>query len=132
MFDTFGTAVAIDGKYIISGAIYEDHNVTGTDSVADAGSVYIFETPSLLKNLKITSSNNIQVYPNPFESELKVSCDFKGSVKVSIRSTTGQLVDEQTVNDCSKINFPNTVKSGFYVLQVTSNNITYTQKVQKL
>ena len=40
--DEFGTSVAISGDYVIVGAVFEDHNATGSASLSDAGSAYIF------------------------------------------------------------------------------------------
>ncbi len=41
--DEFGTSVAISGDYVIVGAMFEDHNVTGGANLSNAGSAYIFE-----------------------------------------------------------------------------------------
>ncbi|MEA3391880.1 MAG: choice-of-anchor D domain-containing protein, partial [Candidatus Marinimicrobia bacterium] len=40
--DHFGYSVAISGNFAIVGACFEDHNVSGTDSLSKAGSAYIF------------------------------------------------------------------------------------------
>lgn len=40
--DYFGNAVSISGDYAIVGAQYEDEDASGLNTVADAGSVYIF------------------------------------------------------------------------------------------
>lgn len=40
--DYFGMSVAIEGKYAFVGSPYEDENQTDTDSIADAGSAYVF------------------------------------------------------------------------------------------
>ena len=41
--DWFGRSVAISGSYAIVGARQEDENVTGGDSLENAGAAYIFE-----------------------------------------------------------------------------------------
>ena len=41
--DQFGRAVAISGNYAIIGAYQEDDNLVGADSLANAGSAYIYE-----------------------------------------------------------------------------------------
>jgi hypothetical protein len=41
--DYFGNSVAISNTYIIVGAWFEDHNVSGTGNLPNAGSAYIFE-----------------------------------------------------------------------------------------
>ncbi|MEM7574862.1 MAG: PKD-like domain-containing protein, partial [Bacteroidota bacterium] len=42
-FDRFGYSVSISGDYAIVGAYLEDDDVTGTNTLSDAGSAYIFE-----------------------------------------------------------------------------------------
>lgn len=42
-YDRFGWSVAIDGDYIIVGAYREDHDATGSNSLSNAGSAYVFE-----------------------------------------------------------------------------------------
>lgn len=42
-YDRFGWSVAIDGDYIIVGAYREDEDASGANSMANAGSAYIFE-----------------------------------------------------------------------------------------
>lgn len=41
--DQFGRSLAVSGNYMIVGARYENHNLSGTDSLDRAGSVYLFE-----------------------------------------------------------------------------------------
>jgi hypothetical protein len=41
--DNFGKSVAISGNYAIVGALYEDEDGNGANTIADAGSVYIFK-----------------------------------------------------------------------------------------
>lgn len=44
--DYFAWSIAISGDYAILGAFNEDHNVTGGDSLSEAGSAYIFKNNS--------------------------------------------------------------------------------------
>ncbi len=39
----FGFSVAIDNNYLVVGALFEDKNVTGSDSLISAGAAYIFQ-----------------------------------------------------------------------------------------
>lgn len=41
--DNFGYSVAIDGNFAVVGAYWEDHDVSGATTLANAGSAYIFE-----------------------------------------------------------------------------------------
>lgn len=41
--DNFGYSVSISGKYIVVGAPYEDEDLTGGNSMTDAGSAYVFK-----------------------------------------------------------------------------------------
>ncbi len=60
--DYFGYSVAISGVYAIVGAYYEDHNISGEDSLFSAGSAYIFATGEALavelRNFDIKVINN--------------------------------------------------------------------------
>ncbi|MEQ8623451.1 MAG: T9SS type A sorting domain-containing protein [Vicingaceae bacterium] len=46
IFDFFGSSVAISNDYAIVGAIYEDQDTSGGNTLADAGSAYIFKNNS--------------------------------------------------------------------------------------
>jgi hypothetical protein len=41
--DYFGSSVSISGDYVIAGAWYEDHDASGLNTLAGAGSAYIFK-----------------------------------------------------------------------------------------
>jgi hypothetical protein len=41
--DQFGYSVAISGDYAVVGALYDDEDATGANTLADAGSAYIFK-----------------------------------------------------------------------------------------
>ena len=43
LFDHFGTSVAIFNDYAIIGAYFEDEDATGNNTLADSGSIYVFE-----------------------------------------------------------------------------------------
>lgn len=41
--DYFGSSVAIDGKYIVTGAVHDEDDANGENEISHAGSAYIFE-----------------------------------------------------------------------------------------
>jgi len=45
--DYFGWSVAISGNYAVVGAVFEDEDVFGADSLSSAGSAYIFERDNM-------------------------------------------------------------------------------------
>lgn len=45
-YDRFGWSVAIDGNYMVVGAIGEDDDLTGNNSMSKSGAAYIFENQS--------------------------------------------------------------------------------------
>ncbi|MFW6227627.1 MAG: T9SS type A sorting domain-containing protein, partial [Bacteroidota bacterium] len=69
----FGSNVFIENQTIFAGVGFEDYNSEGTDSIKNAGAVYMFEPTgpaSIIGKEKIT--NDFIVYPNPVTNKLFV------------------------------------------------------------
>lgn len=64
-YDQFGHSVAISANNIFVGAILEDEDEFGGDSIYQSGSVYIFELSSPTGLAELESAENLIVYPNP-------------------------------------------------------------------
>src|SRR5690606_23197417 len=74
--DYFGTVVAISGDYIVIGAYNEDEDASGSNTLSDAGSAYVFvrngSTWSQQQKL-VTSDRNSGDY---FGSSVAISGDY--------------------------------------------------------
>jgi len=109
--DHFSSSVSISGNRAIVGALDEDHNVAGTDSVNSAGSVYFFEQgvnglweetqkvvapdrdESDLYGFSVSISGDYAVVSTPYEDQDEFetdSVDDAGSAYIYERDGSGQ------------------------------------------
>jgi hypothetical protein len=74
--DYFGYSVAISGNYAVVGANQEDHDVAGSNSLSNAGSIYIFKnnTGTWEQTQKLTSLD--RAVNDYFGSVLSISDDY--------------------------------------------------------
>jgi FG-GAP repeat protein/type IX secretion system substrate protein len=70
--DVFGISVAISGDFAIIGSFYEDEDILGENTLAFAGSAYVFEKGNAVGVIVNTFSDNMITYPNPFTHTLQI------------------------------------------------------------
>jgi secreted PhoX family phosphatase len=124
-------------------------NTTNTQSQPDAsGNQVVFNKSTtivvakseLLDGLNIVTARKdasafspFTVYPNPSDGEYSVSLNLKnnGLAKISVFDTRGQLVTEQIISAAagSQTVKMNRLESGVYMLKVSANGESFTQKL---
>ena len=82
-------------------------------------------------------SDNISIYPNPFENNINVkfSSEITSPVSISICDAVGRLVYYKTINDATEqieIELETQLPRGSYVINVLNENQPYIQKLIKL
>jgi hypothetical protein len=114
--DYFGYAVAISGQYAFVGAMWEDEDANGLNTVENAGSVYVFENQNGTWNQvqKIVASDRME--NDYFGRSIAVSGDFM------VIGAYGVDVDEQGAN-------PLNGAGAVYVFRRTNNSWVEMQKV---
>lgn len=93
---------------------------------------------SLLTVVELNADPNsgMEVFPNPFTSELNITFE-KESIsinRIELTDISGKVVYEKVVNNNSihlQLNEGNNITPGFYLLRVTTENNIYTEKVLK-
>lgn len=70
----------------------------------------------------IKNETNYTIYPNPFQSEIKISFDVIGQNKIRLIDTNGKSVFYKEVNSQNYLIPTNNLPTGIYLLQITSNN----------
>lgn len=126
--DFFAIEISTWNRSLISGARGEDHDLDGKDSLAGAGSAYIFEPGSVLSSLELIDINDeIAVYPNPSSGKVYIrSGILEGSV--TVMNLNGQVLDKhEFVPGINHIFISST--PGVYFLKFESLNHTLTYKV---
>ena len=127
--DMFGTSVVISGDYVLVGAVREDHDATGGNTLSSAGSAYIFkyclstsgtdvqtacDSFTWINNVTYTTSNNTATYTIINAA----GCDSLVTLNLTINSSsTG--TDVQTA--CDSLTWINNV-----TYTISNNTATYT------
>ena len=93
--DNFGAGVGLDGGYGIVGAIGEDENILGVDSVEDAGAGYVFDIESsecrnYLLSGKVYWDSTLNCMPDSFEQGLPVIV--AGNSFATLSSSSGEYI----------------------------------------
>jgi len=138
--DRFGEAVAIHGDFAMVGALKEDEDENGVNTISQAGSVYVFDfkEPNTLEPLNTLSlintslSSGVKAYPNPTENILNIDLgNFQDKVTITLTNMLGQqvLIKNYTNIETVQLDFQEKTK-GMYVLEV--NNGERLQSVIKI
>ncbi len=118
--DFYGWSLGVYEDQMIVGAPREDHDVNGGDEMGDAGSAYIFLSPSVLGvQDNEAAANAIAVYPNPATDVLNVRLQNSAVKNIAVYGISGvKLMDLDEVSsiDASRLS------AGVYVLRVVDEN----------
>ena len=74
------------------------------------------------------SISNVSVYPNPSNGLVNINFDGKENMNIRVRDISGKVVHTDLINSNSSIDFSEFGK-GIYLLDITNNHGTFTQKV---
>lgn len=92
--------------------------------------------PIIATTCAFSRSNELLVFPNPFEKELTISelSNFSFPLRIELYNTTGALLYQKwLLKECAqtKLSIGNSLTTGVYVLKITNSEIGYSKKVVK-
>jgi hypothetical protein len=80
---------------------------------------------------ELSLGNNLNVYPNPFTSQLNIKNKSKEKISLKVLNITGQIVfKEELVDEDNSVNL-SILNSGIYFLKITNGETSITKKVIK-
>ena len=138
--DYFGTSVSIYGDHAIVGAEFEDENASGSDSLYDAGSAYIFSITGNDVGIsaydiprKFILENN---RPNPFNptTAIKYQLSADSQVELTIYDMKGRKV-ANLINEHKSAGYHSVtwdasgLSSGIYFYRLTAGEFVETKKM---
>jgi len=96
---------------------------------------YYYALSTNIESLEIQKSNNVLIYPNPSNGNLKISYQVnqKGKVDVSILSMDGKVIksvlSEQKEKGDYHLNLTENLESGSYFVKISSHNNLIVKKI---
>jgi hypothetical protein len=98
------------------------------------GSLVIY--PIIATTCAFRRSNELLIFPNPFENELTMSelSNFSFPLRIELYNNTGELLYQKwLLKECSqtKLSIGNSLMTGIYVVKITNSEISYSKKVVK-
>jgi hypothetical protein len=108
--------------------------VSGFITVTTAGGTATSTTPFNIIATGLTSQAmpELQVYPNPFQSQLTVVLPTAGPAQVELRDLTGRVVLARTFLPLDRqLKLPDTLASGVYLLEVRQGEVVAVRRVKK-
>ena len=138
--DFFGSDVAVSGGFALVGAYQEDEDETGTNTIADAGSVYIFDinesnTLDPLTTLSVVDNifgEKLKVYPNPTSGRITIDLDkMYTSINIVVCNVLGQEILSERFVNLNSIDLKIDEPQGLYFLEVKTGDAFYKLKVLK-
>ncbi len=131
--DSFGFSMAMDGDYIIAGAYEEDDDVSGANTLNDAGSVYIFESDIALSIDNPSFADQIKMYPNPSLEKVTIAMNnIFDDANIRIFNIHGQQLKTMNFGNKNELSFnTNFLTSGIYIVELQAGNNETTFKLIK-
>ncbi|NDP26947.1 MAG: T9SS type A sorting domain-containing protein [Flavobacterium sp.] len=90
------------------------------------------DLPALSADDFSSKSDNITVYPNPFDDKIIISFKEKTSAEIHIFDVSGKQILKTKINNLTEtINLPKQLQSGLYILELKTNFETFRIKIVK-
>jgi len=132
--DFFGFSTSIYGNSIIIGAMREDEDSNGQNTIINAGAVYIFGTTSTGIIVSEIIESKIILYPNPANDEIVISNPREIELSEAyIYNMRGSLIKTINLNNMGKeriIDISDLVGSAFIIL-IKGENVRVTKQFIK-
>ena len=90
--DRYGNSVSISNEYVVCGALFEDEDAMGLNTITASGSAYVYELDTGLGIDESDFGNSLKLYPNPTKGMLYINGDTNKIQSIEIFSITGQYV----------------------------------------
>lgn len=137
--DLFAYAVAIYGDYAIIGAYYEDEDANQNNTIANAGSAYIYynsATVSVEEAINPTGFSIEQNFPNPFNPSTSIEYTVPSNEYVNLKvydvlgNEVAQLVNEKKDAGRYRVNFDaSSLSSGIYFYKIQAGSFNQVRKM---
>jgi hypothetical protein len=124
---SFGNKVFNDNQTVIVGVGFEDYDSQGTDSLDNAGAVYIFEasTQASLINTE-TNKENFEAYPNPTNNVLTIQTE--NTSTIILYNLQGKIMKQQNINQIQTTMDISDLQPGLYILKTIETNGTISKE----
>lgn len=121
--DYFADAVALEGNTAIVGALLEDEDSIGGNTLSGAGSIYIFQNPTTVAIIENSFENEMHLSPNPnngnFALNLGSVCE---NIMVSITDVSGRLIDLKKYTNQQMLHLSIDQPAGIYFIAVQTDH----------
>tara|TARA_R110002012_G_scaffold11867_5_gene53127 strand:+ start:177 stop:1790 length:1614 start_codon:yes stop_codon:yes gene_type:complete len=126
-YDFFSISSSIYGNTIIVGALDEDEDCLGNNTLNNSGSSYLYSDPTLGNEIN-TKIDKIVAFPNPAKTNVFLSGVFKGvNTTFSIFDIQGKLLNSETIEQ-NKINTSD-LAAGIYFITIRNDYQSQTIKL---
>ena len=121
--DYFAYAVALEANNSIVGALLEDEDSTGGNTLSGAGSIYIFQNTTTVDIIENSFETEITISPNPNNGNFSIDlgANYENAV-VSIFDISANLIDTKDFTDSQRLNLSLDKSAGVYFIAVQTNN----------
>ncbi len=121
--DVFGFSLAISDDTLIVGAIGEDEDDSGSNTLPESGSLYVFNNATSL-GIEEETQVEYSVYPNPTAGKIAINTsDFYDKIKITICNSLGQELKTQELIPVNNVlDFQIDGPPGIYFLDINTFN----------
>lgn len=132
-YDWFGTSVAISADYVFVGALNEDEDALGGNSISNAGSVYIFENFGGANEIVENSfSKSLSIYPNPTDGNFSIDLGtIYQKIQIEISDISGKMIDSKSSSQSQIINISLDNPAGIYLISIQADDQKATLRLVK-
>jgi len=109
-------------------------DVNGGD-IVEAGFDNFFVTEGLVGVEDVEDDTSLEVYPNPFNSEINITFSNKGleQIKIETLDLAGRIIDVRAFKNTGTVRFKNEYPKGIYFMRVYGDGVLIqTEKIIKL
>ena len=101
-------------------------------SLSEAEIMTLYTSKVVTSLDQVPGTRGIAVYPNPVQSELKVELPgFSQTTDFSISDASGRTILKGKLNSCENTIDLNSLRPGFYSIQINDGNQTFSKKIIK-
>jgi len=116
--DYFGYSIGISGYDMIVGAVQEDEDIFGANTLSGAGSAYFFTRP-ILKSIAEEETLTAVAFPNPTSGNFNLEFDaLIGDAEVRVINLVGEVLQVQKISNTSRTALTINEPDGYYMIDV--------------
>lgn len=123
-YDEFGTALALEGSFVVVAAPKEDEDENEYFTYQNSGSVYVFHAGAPI-SLSEEASPRLEAFPNPTEGRFNLHlAQDHPEIQVRILDVAGRLIEEARFTHTRNIPLHLSGPAGMYYVEVFSGSQT--------